>query len=139
MSLVKIFALLVGIVFIALFILCYFEVGSEMAKELSREGLIELRPGMTEEEILQLIGPPLNREPPQYGENPKRGNYARWIYGKPGLCQGGFEIAVGVENGRLVAVGVELYDIGVYRCDKERCPVVWDQKTLQHLPSRRQR
>jgi hypothetical protein len=139
MSFVKIFALLVGITFLTLFIFCYFEVGSEMAKGINREGLVELRPGMTEEEILQLIGPPLDREPRSYGENSQRGNYTRWIYGKPGFCQGGLEIAVGVENGKLVAVGVELYDIGVYRCNKERCPVVWNEEALELLPSRPQR
>lgn len=126
---------------VAVFILCYFKVGSEMAPGVSKEALLELRPGMTEREVLQLIGPPLDKQrwypPHPTGEKPQWKGYTSWIYGKPGYCQGGLEIGVGVQDGEVVAVGVASYDLGVYRCNLNQCPVIWDAEAMDRLPSRK--
>lgn len=141
MIFLKLLAALTVALCLLLFILCYFEIGAEIADGINREALLELRPGMTEQEVLQLIGPPLDKRHryPSHptGEAPQRDGYTSWIYGKPGYCEGGLEIAVGIQSGRVVAVGVELYDLGVYRCNQDQCPVVWDAAALNRLPPRK--
>ena len=102
-----------------------------MAPRLTRKGLLGLRIGMSEPEVIALVGPPLAKHPPT---DPKRDPNWTWVYGKPGLLETGIEIGVGMQAGRLMSAGAELHDLGVYWCRRDACPVVRDEEALGCLP-----
>lgn len=104
-------------------------IGSRLAPELTREGLLKLRPGMTEQEVLDLLGPPLGREKLQ-----AELGAGSWVYGETGLLETGIEIRLRFQGGRMVRAGAEVKDLGVYWCKEEECPVVRDEKALACLP-----
>ena len=107
-----------------------------LARDINREGLMSLRPGMTGNEVVALIGKPLytqeNYRPVPTGTPPEEAldGSESWIYGAPGVLDGGLEVSLRMDAGILAAAGAELYDLGVYRCDQVECPVILDQKAL---------
>jgi hypothetical protein len=123
-------------------LLCWWLYSPKLAKGVTRAGLLALRPGMSENEIVKLIGEPLYKRR-MFGAHPIgqksqwTGEWA-WIYGEQGLFgfYGGLEISVGIEHGRLVSAGAERYDLGVWWCKPRQCPVVWDQDALAELRGR---
>lgn len=106
---------------------CYFEIGSEIASGLSREGLLSLRPGMTTNQVTRAVGEPLQRR-----AEPGR-NQVIWIYGEPGFCLEGLEVYVLMQEGKVDSVHIEHFDLGVYLCDEHACPRVLDNDKLEKL------
>jgi hypothetical protein len=118
--------------FLAASLFWFFDFGSRMASGVSQEALLQLRPGMTEAEILTVLGEPLSKEKSPFPDT------WSWSYGTPNpLTGGGFEIGVNLTSGRLESAGVEHYDLGVFWCRRGECPVIWDRPKFHRLPSRR--
>lgn len=104
----------------------------EIGEGVTKSGLLALRPGIPEAQVIQLIGEPLSRRqapPPRFGE-------WSWHYGKQGLLGlgKGTEIWVTIKNGRLVAAAAERYDLGIWWCNESECPVVWNEEEFDRLP-----
>lgn len=110
--------------------MCYFEVGSRIAPELSREGILSLRPGMVSQEIIKRIGQPLHKKKSLSHEHQEI-----WVYGEPGFCLEGLEVYTIMERERLSSVIIEHFDLGAYRCDNQHCPRILNpedfEKTFQ--------
>jgi SmpA/OmlA family protein len=106
-------------------------IGSRLAPELTKEGLLKLRPGMSEDEVVKLIGQPLEKQPPS---DPRWDSSWTWVYGAPGIMETGIEIGIGMHSGRLVNAGAEIHDLGVFWCRPNGCPVIWDEEGLDCLP-----
>ena len=110
-------------------------IGSTLAPDLTREGLLKLRIGMTEREIAALIGDPLDKEPPANHLYDKSWG---WIYAKPGIFETGLELGLAVQDGRLVRAAGEIHDLTVYYCSEEACPLVPKLEGLSCLPEHSQ-
>ena len=127
------FVLLIGIA-------CYYGVGSRRTSEITEQGFLALRPGISEAQVLKAIGSPLYKEkrfrPVRKGEenNAVIRDSFNWIYGTPGFCDGGLEVSVLIKQGRLVGAYIESHDFLVYRCDATICPDVWEPRILRRLP-----
>ncbi len=105
------------------------DIGSEVAAGVSKEGLLALRPGMAEAEIHRLLGEPLSRrerleyETKGHGMTPS--DEWEWIYARPNSVGGGFAISVITRGGRLQSASVKRDDFGVYLCREGECPRFW--------------
>jgi hypothetical protein len=107
---------------IALFIL---QPGAKIAQGINKKGLLELKPGMTEEEVVARIGQPLYKEK----------SSGMLVYGEPSLIPGGgLEIGVMIRDGRVTRIYVEEYDLGVYRYLDGGPPTIWKPAALNKLP-----
>lgn len=112
----------------------------KLGSEVTRQGLLALRPGMSEAEVIYWIGEPLfKRRKHGYhpiGDDPIWNGEWSWIYGEQGFFDfgPGFEISVGMKGGRLVAAGAERFDLGIWWCNQKACPVVWDKDQFEALP-----
>lgn len=118
---------------------CYYGVGSRRAPEITRQGFLSLRPGMSERRVEAAIGPPLYKKkrfrPVKKGEEDQAviRNSSTWIYGASGFCDGGLEISLSIKEGRLEGAYIASHDFLVYRCDDEKCPDVWNPRVLRRL------
>lgn len=106
--------------------LCYFEVGSRLAAGVTREGLLSLRPEMTEEDVTERVGKPLHKK-----NAPNREHQEIWVYGEPGPCMEGLEVYVFMKDGQLQAVNVEHFDLGAYSCTDRGCPVIRNSEDFE--------
>lgn len=124
----------------------YNQHGAIVAKGVSSEGLLSIRIGMTPNEIVNLIGPPLcikykKRNNAESGDSSIRMNISRhnddsemWIYARPSkVSLGGIEINLFFKNGTLSSAYAENYDLGVYKCDIEGCPTIWNQEEFNSI------
>lgn len=127
--------------YIVSFLLFIFPVGGSFAKDLTKNGLISLRPGMKEETVVDLIGEPLHKKKEykyvvakQAGTSVHRptGNWI-WVYSDSGLWGAGYEISVAMKDDILVDVYVEVSDLGVYRCTIQQCPLILKPDELEKL------
>lgn len=112
-------------------------VGSEIGASVTKDGLLALRPGMTEDQVVALIGAPICEHTSRIGARsgvPGQDS-ALWLYARPSpVFGGGFEIYVRLKAGRLTSVGVEEFDLGIYGCDESQCPIWYgSRKGLDHL------
>lgn len=112
----------------------------KLGSGVTKEGLLALRPGMTEGQIIRLIGQPISKHktygPHPTGEKPVwEGNWS-WTYGEQGFLElgPGFEISVGFKDGRMTGAGAERFDLGIWRCRENECPVVWNKEEFARLP-----
>lgn len=106
-------------------------VGSRLAPGVSRAGLTRLRPGMTEAEVRHMIGEPLSVVKRDSGLAEAR---EAWLYGTPSArFGGGAEIVLTMRAGQLARVMVEVYDLGVYWCNEDACPVIQDEKAFRSV------
>lgn len=105
--------------------------GSELAPGLTKEGLLKLRIGMTEQEVIELIGPPLKKSPPWKGGQNRSWS---WTYAQPGFLETGIGLGVAIEDGRMARAGAEIHDLGVYLCTEEKCPNILREEGLYCLP-----
>lgn len=112
------------------------EPGARRAPGLRRAALLSLRIGMDEEEVVAALGQPLAKLPDadQRGTAFVQPRRVVWRYATPGWLDCGFESDAVMIEGRLTFLGVEQYDLGVYRCDLEACPAVWNEEALRRLP-----
>lgn len=106
-------------------------IGSELAPKLTKEGLLNLRIGMTEQEVIKLIGSPLKKSPPWEGGQNRSWS---WTYARSGVLGTGLEIGVAIEDGRMVGAGAAIHDLGVYLCTQEKCPDILQEEGLSCLP-----
>jgi len=137
-------AIVVAVLLGAAFVLTAFrDVGSELAHGVTREALLELRPGATEQSIERLLGPPLAKEQDQtYAPEEKRfvlSSGWTWTYARPNSWGAGFSIRVTTRDGQVQSVDVKRDDLGVYSCSKHACPQFWQGNgaALDALPRRR--
>lgn len=115
-------------------------IGSRIGEDLTVDGLLALRCGMSEGEVLALIGAPLAVQPASATE-PTGGiggsawaESRRWIYATPGPLGGGLEVTVGFDaSGKVSGAGAEEYDLGLWLCRPERCPWVLNESRLRVL------
>lgn len=128
--------LLVGLgFFVAIGLVVYFEIDAQLAPSLSREGLLNLRPGMTEAEVLALIGRPLWEKLGWGDYQPKCEPTRTWVYGQPGpWTLRGMNIIVVMECGRVLGVYAK-DDFLAYACARESCEVL-NASALNRLPAR---
>lgn len=122
-----------------------FPVGDRLAEGVNKEGLLSLRPGMTGERVVELIGEPLykvkgNKYFEPVVDKSSGAIVSRptqnwlWVYGDPGLGGAGYEAEVKMsKDHRLLRAYVELSDLGVYRCDVKECPIIWKPNTIFRL------
>ncbi len=95
-------------------LLFYFPVGEKVANGITREKILSLRIGMDKSDIINILGFPINTY------KSSSGDYL--IYATPGLLGAGFEINVKIDQNKLVGIYIEESDLGVYFCDKNKCP-----------------
>ena len=111
-----------------------------LAKGITKSGLLALRQGMTEAEVVRLIGEPLFKEqifePRASDEKPPQEGGWSWSYGEQSLFDfgPGFEISVNFNNGRLAHAAAERFDLGIWWCNDKGCPVVWNREEFNRLP-----
>ena len=105
--------------------------GSKLAPSLTKEGLLKLRIGMTEQEVIKLIGPPLEKSPPWKGGQNRSWS---WTYARTGFLGTGLELGVAIDDGHMVRAGAEINDLGVYLCTEEDCPKILQEEGLSCLP-----
>ena len=118
--------LILGVSFFGIvFVLYYWGAGSQLAPGFSKERLLSLRPGMTEEEVFKRMGPPLKKD--------------LWnmvlLYGVTNIVDGGYEIGVLVREGHVKRVYIERHDLGIYWFDENGSPTIQDQRLLDQLPN----
>lgn len=106
--------------------MCYLEIGSRRAPGLSREGLLSLRPGMAAQEVIERVGEPLQRT-----RSAVHAHQELWTYGEPGFCLEGLEVYVTMENGQLLSVNIEHFDLGAYRCNSQECPRILNSEDFE--------
>lgn len=112
-----------------------------LARGVTKSGLLALRPGMTEGEVVRLIGEPLFKErtyrPRPAGEKSSWEEDWSWSYGEQALFDFGlgFEISVNFHRGHMTHAAAERFDLGVWWCTSKNCPVVWDKDEFDRLPS----
>jgi len=94
-----------------------FDAGAAVGPSVRRDRLVALRPGMSETEVVALVGWPLCRRPVVLG----REDRMAWLYTRPGLFGSGLEVTLVIEQERLDGIYVEDSDLLVYRCDRQGC------------------
>jgi hypothetical protein len=111
-----------------------------LGEGVTKSGLLALRPGMTETEVVRYIGEPLFKErifgPHPAGKEPVWEGDWSWSYGEQLLFDfgPGFEISVNFHEGRMVHAAVERFDLGIWWCNRKECPVVWNKDEFKRLP-----
>ncbi len=111
-----------------------------LAKGITRSGLLALRQGMPEPEVVRLIGEPLFKErifePHPIGKKPRWEGDWSWSYGEQAFFDfgPGFEISVNFHNGHLAHAAAERFDLGIWWCNARGCPVVWNRDEFNKLP-----
>jgi len=112
----------------------------KLGSGVTREGLLALRPGLTEAQVIQLIGKPISRHktyrPHPIGEKTAWEGQWSWIYGEQGFLDfgPGYEISVGFRDGRMTGAAAERFDLGIWWCWESACPVVWNKEAFAELP-----
>lgn len=123
-------------VMICLLGLWHFDAGSEVAKGLTKEGLLALRPGMSTMQILSILGEPLFERRNYSGELSAKEIAETWVYRRPGVFGLGTHVYLSVINGQLTGAYVEDSDLLVFRCDAQKCPdTPWRPEILDRLPT----
>lgn len=120
--------------------LWYFNAGAELAAGVTRNGILALRPGMSEERIVTLIGRPLfeRRLVADANNNRRAPDGTTWQYSRTGLFGQGLQVYLSIQQGTLAGVYVEDSDLLVYRCDTQECPEsIWKPEVLDRLPTSR--
>lgn len=119
--------------------LMHFAVGSVTASRVTKAGFLGLRPGMTTNEVLDVIGAPLSEHhyyATRFGSH--RVNAAGemlWQYAAPGFMDSGFAAYVSFKDDIVVWTEIKYNDFGVYSCSKDKCPeIVGDERVLDRLP-----
>jgi hypothetical protein len=117
--------LLIATLGIAAFCLRY---GSQQTAEgVSTAGLTSLRIGMDRRDVQRLLGPPL-------AQLERGSNEAILVYAQPCQpCGNGIEISVLLKDERVEAAGAEFWDMGVWWCRHDACPVILDSSTFNRL------
>jgi hypothetical protein len=122
-----------------LLLLVHFDAGNLVAQGLSKEALLRLRPGMSEQEVLAVAGAPLfehHYHGPGVGTQlTNQAAQVIWQYAAPGFAASGFAAYVTFESGRVEAIGLKYDDFGVYACKKSSCPqFIGSEAVLDRLP-----
>jgi hypothetical protein len=120
--------------------LWYFNAGAELAAGVTRNGILALRPGMSEERIVALVGRPLfeRRLVADANNNRQTSEETTWLYSRTGLFGQGLQVYLSIQHEALAGVYVEDSDLLVYRCDTQKCPeTIWKPEVLDLLPTSR--
>jgi len=99
----------------------------ELAPGVTKEGLKALRPGMSREEVVGLLGPPLDEKSSPYTAGL---DYAR---------KGSGMIVMAVIHSQRGLVLAVVQDLGLGKnctCDERRCTDTWLDACAANLPSR---
>jgi hypothetical protein len=107
--------------------------GGRMASGLTGEGLLEIRVGMTEKNVISLIGPPLKKT---IAWKESSSTIWSWTYAEPGLVETGIDVGVAFRDGRVIRAAAEIHDLGVYLCTEKGCPSILREDGLSCLPKR---
>jgi hypothetical protein len=114
--------------------------GNWIAEGVTSERLQRIKPGMSEDQVLQFVGRPL-WEHRYYGEGAgaswvTQPNMFIWQYALPGFMNGGFAIYVRFTDRRVTDVEVKYDDFVVYTCAVDRCPdFAGSPDVLRRLPT----
>lgn len=119
--------------------LWYFEAGALLARGVTQKGVLALRPGLAANEVIKLMGVPLQAcrsiNKPNLRAMEWTGSWV-WTYGTPSPLLGlgaGLEMVVFVDDNELVSAYIENYDLGVYGCDKYKCPEIYQPEIFNKL------
>ena len=104
------------------------QIGAQIAPGVTKDGLLRVRPGMLEDELMLLLGEPLTRT--------QEGPDSVLVYARPSRWWfGGLSLRVRILERRVEALELKDYGLLVYYCARARggCQVVWDASTLDRL------
>jgi hypothetical protein len=142
---VFVFGVLIGILlFYAK--LVYYQDGAIIAEGITRKGILAIRIGMTPVEVVNLIGYPVCIKYARKNisratssslasdiDSDKLGSYT-WIYARPSnLSIGGFEMNVYFNSNKLEYAYIENYDLGVYKCNVNKCPTIYSEREIDEM------
>ena len=122
-------------------LLMYFRTGSMMGAGVTKDGLMQIRPGITEQEVLASIGRPLWEHRfygpglgAQWVNDPSK---SIWQYASPGFIGTGFAVYVTFKDGKVTATDIKNNDFSVYQCSEWKCPqIIGNGGLLDRLPQR---
>jgi hypothetical protein len=110
-----------------------------MGAGVTKDGLLQIRPGMTEQEVLASIGRPL-WEHRFYGQGlgtqwVNDRTKSIWQYASPGFINSGFAVYVTFKEGKVTSADIKKDDFSVYQCSEWKCPqIIANGGVLDGLP-----
>ena len=113
--------------FIFITIRYYPLLGSDFAEGLTKEKILSLKPGMSKNDIVAIIGNPIKII--------KNNNKYKFVYATPGIYREGFEFQLGLINNKLDYLYIQRNDFGVYHCNKKGCSNIFMPEALEELIS----
>ena len=130
-----VFATVGGVAILVFAVLWQLAAGNTLAPGLTSDGFLSIRPGMSEAEVREILGAPLERETRVVHPGDKE-----WEYASPGFAGTGFAASIGFREGRVSGAEIKYYDSGLYVCTEGLCPQFFgDAELLNKLPTRRSR
>ncbi len=116
------------------------EAGSALASGITKEGILQIRPGMKEADVLLGLGRPLFEDRfvavVQGPDNRPLPGSVTWVYAKHGFLETGWDISVAFVDGMVISVWAEDRESLVYRCNEQKCPDVVRPRQVDRLPSK---
>lgn len=103
---------------------------TECAPGITKEKVLSLKPGININEVIEILGDPLD-----IGGSCSNEEGCRMKYATPGKFGAGFEFGLLIENNKLHGTVIELNDEYVYKCYKDNCPVIFNSWALDRLCS----
>jgi len=112
----KIVAILLFIFFSLFVIFHFFPVGNELAKGINQKSIASLKMGMTQKEVLSILGKPINIKK----DNRQTFYYEIFIYGRSGFLSG-TDMNTVFRNNQLERIYIGFWGASFYYCDKDIC------------------
>jgi len=109
-----------------------FSIGNTIAKSINKNKILSLQIGMSEDNVIKLLGNPLSIKKYSKKEYPNYGEFKVLIYATPGLFDGGIEINLIIQDNKLKDISLDNYDVSFYLCNKENCPKIINDKIFNH-------
>lgn len=106
----------------------YFQFGSQIAPGMGKDSLLKLRPGMSKQEVVALVGRPLGMSERAVGQELTYARPSPWWFG-------GISIRLQFADEKLDTLSVKDYGLLAYYCTRARagCETVWDFGILNRL------
>ncbi len=105
----------------------YFPIGEKVASGITKEKIMSLKIGMNRSDVIDILGAPISTE------NSSSGVFL--IYATPGLLGAGIEINLKINGNRLSGIYIEESDLGIYLCDRNKCPGIIQPEKFDKLIS----
>lgn len=109
-----------------------FSIGNSIAENINQKNILSLKIGMNEEDVVKILGEPIDIIKYTKKEYPNYGAFETFIYGKTGFFDGGIEVNLAIQDKKLKQISLDNYDVSFYFCSKENCPKIIDNKIFNH-------